>query len=88
MKRWIAALFLVVIACYLPGEGGDRCEDNPGERVQVCHLLCTDGCATAPIPAPPSPPPPDPLPRPRFEAVRLEQLVSLCLEPEKEPPRV
>jgi hypothetical protein len=87
VRRWIAALFLVVIAFYFGADGADPCAENSSEGVQVCHILCNDGCAAAPIPTPPLPPPPDPMPRPRFEAERSEQLVSLCIEPEKEPPR-
>jgi hypothetical protein len=87
VKRWVAALFLVVIAFYSCGEGVDRCLDNAPDEAQVCHLLCSDGCSTAPIPAPPLPPSPDPIPGPAFERVRFEQLVSLCTEPEKDPPR-
>ena len=40
-----------------------------------------------PIPEPPAPPPPDVLPRPRFNTERIEQLISLQPEPEKDPPR-
>lgn len=87
MKRGIAALFLVLIAFYLAPVGVDRCEENPSGGVEVCHLLCEDGCATAPIPEPPAPPPPDVLPRLRFETDRIEQLISLQPEPEKDPPR-
>lgn len=87
MRRCIAAVFLVLIAFYLGGGSMDRCEDSPSDGVQVCHILCSDGCATAPIPKPPMPPPPDPLPRPRFEAERIQHLVNLDIEPEKDPPR-
>lgn len=88
MKRWVAAIFLMVIAFYLAGQTVDRCGDNPNEEAQICHILCSDGCATAPIPKPPTAPPPDPLPRPSFEAERAEHLTTLTVEPEKEPPRV
>lgn len=87
MRRWIAAVFLVLIAFYLGVGAVDRCVDAPSDGVPVCHILCNDGCATAPIPEPPVPPPADPLPRPRFEAVRAEHLTSLDTEPEKAPPR-
>lgn len=87
MRRWVAAVFLVLIAFYLGGGTLDRCEDNPSDGVQVCHILCSDGCATAPIPKPPMPPPPDPLPSPQFEAERVEHVVNLDIEPEKDPPR-
>lgn len=87
MRRGIAALFLVLIAFYLGAGGMDRCEENPSDGVQVCHLLCEDGCATAPIPTAPAPPPPDALPSPRFVAEQVEQLLSLQPEPEKDPPR-
>mgnify|MGYP001619937401 CR=1 FL=1 len=87
MRRWVAAIFLVLIAFYLGGGSLDRCDDGPLKEVQACHILCSDGCATAPIPQPPAPPPPDPLPRPRFEAEGAKHLVNLDIEPEKDPPR-
>lgn len=89
MRRGVAALFLLLVAFYLGvGLGSeDRCLDNPSDGVQVCQLLCEDGCATAPIPTAPAPPPPDALPGLRFEAERIEQLLSLQPEPEKDPPR-
>ncbi len=87
MRRWIAVVFLVLIAFYLSAGSSDRCGDNPSNEVQACHILCSDGCATAPIPEAPAPPPPDPLPGLRFEAERAEHLVSLNIEPEKDPPR-
>ena len=87
MRRLIAAVFLVIIAFYLGAGGVDRCDDGPSDGVQVCHILCSDGCATAPIPVPPLPPPSDPLPRPRFEVQRAEHLATLDIEPEKDPPR-
>lgn len=88
MKRWIATALLVLIAFYLGNALADRCEERPGDEVQVCHILCNDGCATAPLPAAPAAPPPDALPRPTFERGRIAHLVSLEPEPEKEPPRV
>lgn len=87
MKRWIALCFVLLIAFYVGTSAMDHCEERPGDEAQVCHILCNDGCATAPIPEPPVPPPMDPLPRPRFEAEWAEHLVSLVLEPEKAPPR-
>lgn len=87
MKRWIAGWFLVLIAFYVGGALADHCEDRPGDDVQVCHILCNDGCAAAPLPVPPTPPPADGLPTPSFEVGRVEHLVSLEPEPEKEPPR-
>ncbi len=87
MRRWVSAFFLLLIAFYVGAAQMDRCDDRPNDCGQVCHVLCNDGCATAPIPEPPMPPPPDPLPRPNFEAEWTEHLVNLDIEPEKYPPR-
>lgn len=87
MKRWVAAFLLVLFAAYLGASSGDRCADGDPECAQVCHVLCQDGCATAPLPEAPVPPPADPLPCPHFAAERAEHLVSLDPEPEKDPPR-
>ncbi len=88
MRRWVAILLLCLVGLYLGATGVDTCAEGPGEDcAPICHLLCSDGCATAPMPERPVPPPADPLPQPRFLAERVEYLVSLHLEPEKEPPR-
>ena len=87
MRRWVAALFLVLAAFYLGASIQDRCAEGPSDCGQVCHILCNDGCATAPIPEPPIPPPHDPLPGRSFEAERVEHVVCLEPEPEKDPPR-
>ena len=86
-RRWIAALFLVLTAFYLGAASLDRCEDNNNECVQVCQIICSDGCAVAPLPSTPTPPPPDPLPRARYEHERAPALISLNIEPEKDPPK-
>lgn len=86
-RRWVALVFLFMVAIYLGATALHPCNERPGEETQVCHILCNDGCATAPIPAAPAPPPADPLPRPRFEAEAPESLTSLHVEPEKDPPR-
>ncbi len=87
MRRWVAAVFLVLIAFYLGTVALDHCEERPSDGAQVCHILCNDGCATAPIPEPLMPPPPDSLPCPSFESIQVEHLTSLSTEPEKDPPR-
>ncbi len=87
MRRWVAALFLVLAAFYLGAAGLDRCQGGNPDHVQVCHTLCADGCAEAPLPSTPVPPPPDPLPCARYEEERAPALVSLDIEPEKDPPK-
>ncbi|MBL0210962.1 MAG: hypothetical protein IPQ13_08650 [Holophagaceae bacterium] len=87
MRRWIAALFLVLTAFYVGAAGLDRCEDGNTECVQICQLLCSDGCSVAPLPTTPTPPPPDPLPRNRYEHEQAPALISLNIEPEKDPPK-
>ncbi|HCZ33056.1 MAG TPA: hypothetical protein DHV93_06135 [Holophagaceae bacterium] len=88
MRRWAAILLLGLALVYLGATGVDFCVEETGsDCAPICHLLCSDGCATAPMPEPPGPPPADPLPRPRFSSERLADLVSLCPEPEKDPPR-
>ena len=86
-RRWIAVLFLVITAFYLGAAGLDRCDDNKAGCVQVCQILCADGCATAPLPSSPTPPPPDRLPRAPYEQEKAPQLINLDVEPEKDPPR-
>lgn len=87
MRRWIAALFLVLAAFYLGASSVDKCEDSKADCVQVCHIICGDGCATAPLPATPTPPPPDPLPSASYEHEQAPALISLHIEPEKDPPK-
>ncbi len=87
-RRLVAAIFLLLIAFYIGAAQVDRCDDAPNDCGQVCHILCNDGCATAPIPTPPIPPPADPLPRPVYEETVVRPILNLDLEPEKAPPRV
>ena len=87
MRRWVAALFLLVIAFYLGAAGRDGCDQKPKVDAPVCQLLCADGCATAPLPVSPVAPEPDPLPREMHPGERPVNLVSLDLAPEKDPPR-
>ena len=86
-RRWIAALFLVLTAFYLGAATLDHCGDNNTECVQVCQIICSDGCAVAPLPSTPTPPPPDPLPCACYEHERAPALISLSIEPEKDPPK-
>ena len=88
VRRWVAVLFLVLIAFYLGAADRDGCDRNPKADAPVCQLLCADGCATAPLPVTPMPPAADPLPREPRRAERPMALASLDIEPEKEPPRV
>jgi hypothetical protein len=88
MKRWVAVIFLLLTAFYLGASAADHCGERPPGEAQVCHVLCNDGCATAPIPIPPQAPRQDPLPQPNFETERVEHLMSLAIEPETDPPRV
>jgi hypothetical protein len=87
MKRWVAGLFLVLLAFYLGASRYDHCGGCPDDQGQVCHILCSDGCATAPIPGQPSPPSPDPLPRPVYDAALPHPVLNVPREPEKTPPR-
>lgn len=87
MRRWGAVFILLLITFYLGAGSKDRCDDSPRDGAAVCHILCADGCATAPVPVTPVPPSPDPLPRERHVHERAAQFVSLDIEPEKTPPR-
>lgn len=89
MRRWVAVLFLCMLAAYLGATCVDPCGEGPSDAcAPLCHVLCADGCATAPVPETPVPPSTDSLPRPSFTAEPVEHLASLTIEPEKEPPRV
>jgi len=89
MRRWIAILLLCLASVYLGATSLDRCAESVvDDCAPVCHILCADGCATVPVPETPVPPSPDASPRPCFVAERVVDLVSLDIEPEKEPPRV
>ena len=89
MRRWAAILLLCLASFYLGATSLDQCAEGVNDDcAPICHILCADGCASVPVPESPVPPAPDPLPRPRYEAERAENLVSLVIEPEKDPPRV
>lgn len=89
MRRWVAILILFLASFYLGATSLDQCAEGvTDDCAPVCHIFCVDGCATVPIPEAPVPPLPDPLPRPQFETVRVEHLVNMVIEPEKDPPRV
>lgn len=88
MRRWIAALFLALTVFYIGASRIDRCADRAiDDCAPVCHMLCADGCATAPLPVTPTPPPPDPLPHAPYKHGQAPDLVSLDIEPEKDPPK-
>lgn len=77
----------MLIAFYLGAGAIDRCEEQAEDRAPVCHILCGDGCATAPLPlAPRSPAPAVPHPAP-YPSERADHPASLVLEPEETPPR-
>lgn len=88
MKRWIAVLLLCLASSYLGATSLDQCAEGANDDcAPICHIFCVDGCATVPVPEAPLPPAPDPLPHPRFAAELVERLITLDLEPEKDPPR-
>lgn len=88
MKRWIAAFLLVVVATFVSAYGADHCEDRSGAHHQRAqHLLCVDDCAPALIAHPPTPPPADPMPRLVYKQTVIRPILTIDLEPEKEPPR-
>lgn len=86
MRRWLAALLLLVFATFLASAGADHCHDE-GRGMAAPHVFCLDDCAPAVIPAAPMAPPPDPLPRPTYVAEALRPAPEPDLEPEKAPPR-
>jgi len=88
MRRWVAILLLCLASVYLGATSLDQCADSVNDDcAPVCHIFCADGCASVPVPESPVPPTPDLLPRLSYEAERAEHLVSLVIEPEKDPPR-
>ena len=89
MRRWAAILLLCLASIYLGATSLDQCANGvKDDCAPACHIFCADGCATVSVPGTPVPPAPDPLPRLHYEAERAEHLVSLVIEPEKDPPRV
>ncbi|HJV88846.1 MAG TPA: hypothetical protein VJ623_00965 [Holophagaceae bacterium] len=88
MRRWAGILLLCLASIYLGATSLDQCDEGVNDDcAPICHILCADGCATVPVPETPVPPAPDPLPRLLYKVERTEQLVSLVMEPEKDPPR-
>lgn len=89
MKRWVAILLLCLVSFYLDATSLDQCTEGVNDNcAPICHIFCADGCATVPVPEAPVPPAPDLMPRTRYEVKQAEQLVSLVVEPEKDPPRI
>ena len=87
MRRWVAILFLLLVAFYASAARPDPCEQDGVDRGQICHILCNDGCATAPVPVAPVPPAAVPRPRPSYGETPASAVLSLELEPERTPPR-
>lgn len=88
MKHWIAVFLMVMVAAFVAAYGRDHCGNRPkNHHHQSQHLLCVDDCAPALIPLPPSPPPSDPMPRVVYKDNIARPVLTLDLEPEKEPPR-
>ncbi len=88
MRHWVVILLLGLATLYLGATSLDRCaEGRNDDCAPVCHMLCADGCATVPVSQTPAPPVHDAAPQPRFEPERVVALVSLEVEPEKDPPR-
>ena len=88
MRRWVAILLLCLASVYLGATSLDQCAEGlDDDCAPICHVCCADGCGTVPVPEAPAPRTPAPLPSPRFEAKRIVDLVSLDIEPEKDPPR-
>jgi hypothetical protein len=88
MRRLAAILLLCLASFYLGATSLDECADGVNDDcAPICHILCADGCATVPVPDSPAPPAPDPLPHLCYGVERAGHLVSLVIEPEKDPPR-
>jgi len=89
MRRWVAIVLLVVVATFLAVSGADRCheQETSPHGIQGQHLLCIDDCTPALVPDAVQAPPADALPRLVYEEAMRHPILSLELEPEKEPPR-
>ncbi len=88
MRRWVAILLFCLSSAYLAATAVDNCAEGlKDDCAPICHLFCADGCATVPVPEAPVPPSPNSPPKHNFEAERVVDLVSLDIEPEKDPPR-
>jgi len=88
MRRWLAILLLCLASVYLGATSLDHCSDGlEDDCAPVCHVFCADGWGPGPVSDAGPPPRPGPRPGRRFEAERVVHLVSLDIEPEKDPPR-
>jgi hypothetical protein len=88
MRRWLAILLLCLIGAYLGATGADACSGSAEEAcAPACHLVCSDGCAAAPVPVAPAAPDTDPLPRAAFKVSPPALPLLRTVEPEKTPPR-
>lgn len=87
LRRWVAAVFLLMMAFYVTEGLHSHCHEGEEAHHQVCTLVCSDGCATAPIPKSPVPPPPDALPEAVYAETAVLPILNFDLEPETGPPR-
>ena len=87
MRRWIAFLFLLLLAFYLHAGSQDCCGQAAMEPGQCCHLLCSDDCSNPTVPAGSQASIPHPRPKPVYAETVACPVLSLDLEPETSPPR-
>jgi len=87
-RRWVSVFLLLLFSVFLATSGVDNChEDTNPHHQQSQHILCIDDCAPALVPQPPTAPPPDPVPAAVYTESLARPILTLELEPEKEPPR-
>jgi hypothetical protein len=89
MRRFITILLLCLASVYLSATYVDPCGEGPvDDCAPICHILCADGCASVPVPEIPASPLPEPTPGISYKESVDQPILSLGLEPEKEPPRL